>query len=79
MLIEDLGEAFISVKSKGYATSEEVVAVYTLYTQQYLKNYGVDVPPEIATILASSLLSEIAFPPVSDLSSQIDTFFKSLQ
>ncbi len=78
-LLNNLADAFINVKSKGYVTSQEAEAVYALHVHQYLKDYGLSVSSETAATMAQALLSALLYPPLGDVAEQIDAYFRSLQ
>lgn len=78
-LTHDLGEAFLVVKAKGYATTEEVVAVYAMYVQQCLADYGVTIDTEVATIVASTMLEKLPYMELELVIEHINQFFLSYQ
>lgn len=58
-LAEKLADAIQTINNKGYGTMEEKVSAMTSYAQEYLSDYGVEVPEEIAAPIAETILSQM--------------------
>jgi len=59
MLAEKLADAIQTINNKGYGTMEEKVSAMTSYAQEYLGDYGIEVPEELAAPIAEIMLSQI--------------------
>ena len=59
VLMEDIADAINKVNNKGYATEEEKARVLASYAQEYIKEYGVNVPDDMATSVAEEILKNL--------------------
>ncbi len=60
VLMEDIADAINQVNGRGYATNEEKAKVLASYAQEYIKEYGVEVPDDIATSVAEEILKHLS-------------------
>jgi hypothetical protein len=75
-LTEQLANAIETINNKGYGTTEEKIEAMTSYAQEYLGDYGISVPSELAAPIAEVMLSKINSSGTIS-SSDIQEFFKS--
>ncbi|MBQ8448425.1 MAG: hypothetical protein IJX27_05800 [Clostridia bacterium] len=54
-----MADAINTVNNKGYGTVEEKVAAMTEYAQEYLGDYGINIPPVVAEPVAEVMVSQI--------------------
>jgi hypothetical protein len=59
LLAERLADAIHAIDNKGYGTMEEKISAMTIYAQEYLYDYGVDLPEEIAAPIAEIMFSQL--------------------
>jgi hypothetical protein len=74
LLAEKLADAISTINNKGYGTMEEKVSAMMSYAQEYLSDYGVDVPEELAAPIAETMLSQIGSGEIS--AGEIEEFLK---
>ena len=55
-LMDNIADAINTVNTTGYETNEEKVDALTSYAEKYLKDYGYDVPEDIAKATAEELI-----------------------
>ena len=56
VLMEDIANAINSLNKRGYATDEEKAKVLATSAKEYIKEYGIKVPDNIATSVAEEML-----------------------
>ena len=58
VLMEDIADAINQVNGRGYATDEEKAKVLASYAQEYIRQYGVGIPDDMATSVAEEILKQ---------------------
>jgi hypothetical protein len=59
MLTSKIAEAIDIINNKGYGTQEERIDAMMLYAQEYLGDYGINVPTSIAKPIAEVILEGV--------------------
>ena len=75
-LTSNIADAINSITLKGYGTYEEELDAMTEYTQEYLEEYGVNIPDSVAQPVADIILQGLATGGTIS-SDQVENFLKN--
>ena len=59
VLMENIADAISKVNGRGYATDEEKAKVLASYAKEYIKEYGISIPDNIAMSVAEEMLKNL--------------------
>ena len=77
-LMENLATAVNLVKGDGSVSREAQIRRLSAYTNEYISEFGVNLPSDMATITSSALLDQFGGHSGNVEANQIDEYFKGL-
>ncbi len=66
VLMEDIADAINKVNDRGYSSEEEKAKVLASYAREYIKEYGITLPDDMATSVAEEILKHLGGSTVTE-------------